>query len=188
MVGAVASSAAAAGGPPERPHGVVYISAVQHDWQGRDGRSHRSLNTQWVDITNSSRRAVNLDSWTLSDREGHTFTFHHARLAGRATVRVHTGVGRNTGTDLYQDRRTRVWDADADSATLRDARGHLVDAVSWDRGGEEAGRRDGAGRHHGDEHHHGGTHDRGGMHRHGGMNHLGGAHPRHDGHAGGHHR
>ncbi|WP_369394252.1 lamin tail domain-containing protein [Streptomyces sp. CG1] len=156
-VGAVAPSAMAAGRAPARPHAVVYISGVQHKWQGRDDRSNRSLNKQWVAITNSSRRAMNLDSWKLSDQDGHTYTFRHVRLAGRATVRVHTGVGRNTATDLYQDRRTRVWDVNADSATLRDAHGRIIDAVSWGRRTAKPVRRDGAGLQQGGVHHQGGA-------------------------------
>ncbi|MQY34505.1 hypothetical protein SRB17_24740 [Streptomyces sp. RB17] len=133
-VGAVALPAAAAGDQPWRTHPAgVYISGVQHAWQFRGDHSNRSLNKQWVDVTNDSRRARNLDHWTLSDRDGHTYTFHHVWLAGRATVRVHTGVGWDTRTDVYQDRRTRVWDVNADTATLRNDRGRLVDAVTWGR-------------------------------------------------------
>ncbi|OIJ99380.1 hypothetical protein BIV25_10215 [Streptomyces sp. MUSC 14] len=131
LVGAAALPAVADGHHLGRTHSVVYISGVRHDGQSRADHSNRTLNNQWVAVTNSSRRAVNLDRWTLSDRNGHTYTFHHVRLAGRATVRVHTGVGRNTKTDLYQDRRIRVWDNNSDAATLRDDRGRVLDAVSW---------------------------------------------------------
>ncbi len=86
----------------------MIISAVQYDSPDRDDRSNRSLNKEWIDLTNTTCRAVNLDGWTLSDEDGHTYTFHHVRLDGRATVRVHTGVGRDSRTDVYQDRRTHV--------------------------------------------------------------------------------
>ncbi|MEU9477962.1 lamin tail domain-containing protein [Streptomyces sp. NPDC048191] len=165
-VGAVALPAAASDHQPgHMRHGVVYISGVQHAWQDRGDRSNRSLNRQWVDVTNSSRRAMNLDSWTLSDRNGHTYTFHHTLLRGRATVRVHTGFGRDTRTDVYQDRRARVWDVNADTAILRDDRGRLVDSFSW----SQSHRNEGAGRHHagyphGAWHVHHGDHVRGRLH------------------------
>ncbi|MCF3134762.1 lamin tail domain-containing protein [Streptomyces olivochromogenes] len=76
-------------------------------------------------------RAVNLDRWTLSDEDGHTFTFHHFRLNGRSTVRVHTGVGRDSRTDVYRDRRNYVWNNDDETVTLRDERGRFVDDESW---------------------------------------------------------
>ncbi|MFJ8074511.1 lamin tail domain-containing protein [Streptomyces sp. NPDC096176] len=96
-------------------------------------RSNRSLNAEWVEITNNSRRSVNLDGWTLRDRDGNRYRFDDFRLAGRATVRVHTGQGRDTRTDLYQDRRDYVWDSHSDKATLRDHRGNTVDTESWNR-------------------------------------------------------
>lgn len=43
---------------------------------------------------------------------------------------MHTGVGRDSRTDVYQDLRRYVWD-NSDTATLRDAHGHKVDSKSW---------------------------------------------------------
>ncbi|MFJ9025979.1 lamin tail domain-containing protein [Streptomyces sp. NPDC102259] len=114
---------------PSRP--VVEISKVQYDSPGRDTRSNRSLNSEWVELTNTTRNAVNLDGWTLTDESGHTYAFDHYRLAGRATVRIHTGEGRDTRTDLYQDRRAYVWNNDRDTATLRNDHGRFVDDESW---------------------------------------------------------
>ncbi|MFB8000303.1 lamin tail domain-containing protein [Streptomyces sp. NPDC056002] len=111
----------------------VEISRVQYDSPGWDNRSNRSLNQEWVEITNNTRRSVNLDGWTLADEDGHTYTFDHYRLAGRATVRVHTGIGYNTRHDVYQDRRTYVWDNRVDTATLRNDRDRFVDDASWGR-------------------------------------------------------
>ncbi|MEV6619047.1 hypothetical protein AB0N31_35390 [Streptomyces sp. NPDC051051] len=49
----------------------------------------------------------------------------------RATVRIHTGLGRDTRTDFYQDRRHYVWNNDSDTATLRNDRDRLIDRESW---------------------------------------------------------
>ncbi|WP_438828069.1 lamin tail domain-containing protein, partial [Streptomyces tropicalis] len=130
-VGAMALPASAAGHPAQH-HRSVFISAVQYDSPGRDDGSNRSLNGEWVALTNDSRQAVNLDGWRLSDEDGRTYVFRHRRLAAGATVRVHSGVGRDTFSDVYQDRRTYVWDNE-DTATLRDAWGRLVDSESWGR-------------------------------------------------------
>ncbi|MER7841034.1 lamin tail domain-containing protein [Streptomyces sp. NPDC096040] len=132
LVGALALPAAASTPHPATPpRDAVVISAVQHDLQGRGVFSGRALNREWVDVTNTSRRDVNLSGWTLSDADGHSYTFRHYRLAGRATVRVHTGQGRDTMTDLYQDRRQSVWGHDSDTATLRNDHGRYVDSASW---------------------------------------------------------
>ncbi|MFG3019792.1 lamin tail domain-containing protein [Streptomyces sp. NPDC048254] len=132
LVGAVALPAAASVTHPANPtRDAVVISAVQHDLQGRAVFSGRALNREWVDVTNTARRDVNLSGWTLADADGHSYTFRHYRLAGHATVRVHTGQGRDTMTDLYQDRRQSVWDHGADTATLRNDHGRYVDSASW---------------------------------------------------------
>jgi hypothetical protein len=137
LVGSAAASASA--DQDRRPHRPqVEISGVQYDSPGHDDRSSRSLNKEWVDIHNTSRRTVNLDGWTLSeDKDGNTYTFRHYRLEGHATVRVHTGFGRNSHSDLFQGRRNYVWDNRSDTATLANDRGRLVDSQSW--GGHHGG-------------------------------------------------
>lgn len=133
VVSAVALPASASDGDRHRQQSRVEISRVQADSPGRDNGSNRSLNAEWVEITNNSRRAVNLDGWTLRNRDGNRYRFDGVRVAGRATVRIHTGVGRDTRTDLYQDRRHYVWGNRSDKATLRDDRGRTVDTETWGR-------------------------------------------------------
>lgn len=150
-------------GPRPQPAGqrsAVVLGAIQYDSPGRDNGSNRSLNAEWVTVTNTGRHSVNLRGWTLSDESNRTYRFD-LRLPGRSSVRVHTGVGRDTARDVYQDRRNYVWDS-RDTATLRDNRGRKIDSESW-------------GRHHG-----------GNNHGHGGSNgHQGGNHNGHNGHNGG---
>ncbi|MEV8596082.1 lamin tail domain-containing protein [Streptomyces sp. NPDC052012] len=116
-------------GRPDRTR--VEISDVQYNSPGRDDYSNRSLNREWVEITNTSRQRINLDGWTLQDEDGRTYTFDRFHLNGRSTVRIHTGVGRDARTDLYQDRRRYMWDNHSDTATLHNHRGRFVDEVSW---------------------------------------------------------
>ncbi|WP_342593414.1 hypothetical protein [Streptomyces inhibens] len=59
-------------------------------------------------------------------------------LAGHSRVRVHTGIGRDTRSDLDQDRRAYVWDNDGDTApcaTTTAAHRRFVDSESWGRHG-----------------------------------------------------
>ncbi|MGY0068937.1 lamin tail domain-containing protein [Streptomyces sp. QTS137] len=111
----------------------VVISAVQYNAPGPDTRSNRSLNGEWVNITNRSRQSVDLKGWTLRNSEGDRYTFRHLRLNGRSTVKVHTGLGRDTRRDVYQDRREHIWDNRSDRATLSNRRGAVVDTESWGR-------------------------------------------------------
>ncbi|TRV77997.1 lamin tail domain-containing protein [Streptomyces sp. 130] len=133
LVAAAALPAAADGHDRGRghhaPRPTVVLGKIQYDSPGRDNGSNRSLNAEWVTVTNTGRHAVNLRGWTLSDESHRTYRFD-LRLPGRSSVRVHTGVGRDSRHDVYQDRRTYVWD-NSDTATLRDAHGHKVDSKSW---------------------------------------------------------
>ncbi|MFD3554453.1 lamin tail domain-containing protein [Streptomyces goshikiensis] len=131
VVGAAALPAAAQDGHHQRPR--VEISRVQADSPGRDDHSNRSLNNEWVEITNTTRDGINLRGWTLRDDDGNRYRFDNVRIAARATIRIHTGNGRDTRTDLFQDRRDYVWGNRADTATLRDDRGRTVDTESWGR-------------------------------------------------------
>ncbi|MEV7192435.1 lamin tail domain-containing protein [Streptomyces sp. NPDC093510] len=133
VVSAVSLPATAADRGHHR-HPRVQISAVQADSPGRDDHSNRSLNAEWVEITNNTRHAVNLKGWTLRDDDGLRYRFHDVRLAGRSTVRVHTGVGRDTRGHLFQDRRDYMWDNHADRAILRNDHHRTVDTESWGRG------------------------------------------------------
>ncbi|MFE6085986.1 lamin tail domain-containing protein [Streptomyces virginiae] len=134
IVSAAALPASAADGDrhhQQRPR--VEISRVQADSPGRDDRSNRSLNNEWVEITNTTRDGINLRGWTLRDRDGNRYRFDNVRIAPRATIRIHTGNGHDTRTDLFQDRRNYVWDNGSDTATLRDDRGRTVDTETWGR-------------------------------------------------------
>ena len=137
-------------GRPQQQRSSVVLGSIQYDSPGRDDRSRWSLNAEWVEVTNTGRRAVDLDGWTLSDRDGHTYRFNHLYLGGRSTVRVHTGSGRDSNHDVYQDRHAYVWNNDSDTATLRNDHGRTIDTESWGHhgGGHQGGGHQGGGHHH----------------------------------------
>lgn len=133
VAGALVSAAALPAQAEDRRAPVrsaVVLGKIQYDSPGRDNGSNRSLNAEWVDVTNTSRQAVNLRGWTLSDSDGNRYTFD-LRLAGRSTVRVHTGTGRDTRSDVYQDSRYYIWSNTRDKATLRNDRDRVIDTESW---------------------------------------------------------
>ncbi|MFJ9344119.1 lamin tail domain-containing protein [Streptomyces sp. NPDC101733] len=113
---------------------AVVIGKVQYDAPGREDRSNRSLNGEWVEVKNTGRKAVELRGFTLTDQQGNRYRFEHLRLDGRSSVQVHTGRGKDSSRDVYQDSRHHIWDS-RDTATLRDARGHVIDTRSWGKRG-----------------------------------------------------
>ncbi|MCT9089819.1 lamin tail domain-containing protein [Streptomyces sp. ASQP_92] len=132
LAGATAHPAAALA-KASVPRSPIVLGVIQYDSPGKDDRSQRSLNAEWVTVTNTGRGAVNLKAWTLTDRSRHTYTFRDLRLAAHQSVRVHTGIGRDSARDVYQGRRDYVWNNAGDTATLRDNHSHVVAAKSWGR-------------------------------------------------------
>ncbi|GAA2909982.1 lamin tail domain-containing protein [Streptomyces thioluteus] len=126
----LASAAVPASAAAKNP---VVFGKIQYDSPGKDDRSAKSLNAEWVTITNTGKKAVELNRWTLSDTSRHVYTFGKVRLAAHASVRVHTGKGKDTAKDVYQNRRAYVWNNTKDKATLKDAGGRVVATASWGR-------------------------------------------------------
>ncbi|AWN25224.1 MULTISPECIES: lamin tail domain-containing protein [Streptomyces] len=119
---------------PQRWRSAVVLGTIQYDSPGRDDRSNRSLNAEWVTVRNTGRTPVNIKGWSLSDKSGHTYRFGNLRLAGHSQVRVHTGYGHDNRWDVYQDRRNYVWDNNRDTATLRNDHRRVVDQERWGHG------------------------------------------------------
>jgi len=109
----------------------VRFSGVQYDSPGDDTGSNRSLNGEWVKITNHASRAKVMTGWKLRDRTGYRYVFPTFRLGAGRSVRVHTGSGTNSSTDLYWRLGTYVWNNTGDKATLKNRSGVVVDTCSW---------------------------------------------------------
>jgi hypothetical protein len=84
------------------------------------------LDDEAVFIFNSGR-AVRLQGWTLTDAQENVYTFPNLFLGSGGGVRVHTGPGSNSATDLYWGLDAPVWGEPGDVAALRDESGLVVD-------------------------------------------------------------
>lgn len=110
----------------------VVISYVEYNPPGND------VEGEYVVIENDGLSDVNMGGWKLMDESNHVYTFPSGFvLRSGASVRVHTGSGVDTETDLYWGRKQAVWNNDGDTAYLYNAEGKLVDKCSWT--GKEGG-------------------------------------------------
>jgi len=82
--------------------------------------------TKEVVIVRNRGGVTSLEGWTLSDAEGHTFTFPALTLFTDAQVRLHSAAGLSTPTDLYWGRSAPAWKGGI-LITLRDAARNVVD-------------------------------------------------------------
>ncbi len=127
LVGAVAAPAMAA----------IKFTKIQYESPGPDTGSNESLNAEFLVIKNTGTRAKQLQGWKVKDLrdslEGGniTFTFPRFRLRPGKSVKLHTGQGAKTGTDLYWGRSAYVWGDDSDTAYLYNKGGREVDQCNY---------------------------------------------------------
>lgn len=93
---------------------------------------HATLNDEYVDITNTGSADQDVSGWTLENGDGDTYSFPSGfTLAAGSSVRVHTGSGSDSGTDLYWGASMFRWDNDSDTASIYDDTDSLVRNTSW---------------------------------------------------------
>lgn len=131
LAGAVALTGTFLLSTPAQAAGGVTIYHVWFDSPGSDNRSNASLNAEWVQIKNTSSASISLKGWILKDVSNHRYTFPNVKIGAHKTMKVHTGSGRDTAGDKYQNRRAYVWNNTSDTAALTKANGGKVDACSW---------------------------------------------------------
>lgn len=110
--------------PPPAPPAGLAITSVVADSVGDDLATNAG---EYAEITNSGNVAADLTGWTISDLAGAIYTFPTHQITAGGVVRVHTGPGTASATDLFWGRGSSVWNNDHDTAYLRDPTGSLVD-------------------------------------------------------------
>jgi len=75
-------------------------------------------------------RSVLMEGWTLSDAQDHVYTFPRLFLGTGGSVRIHTGSGSDSATDLHWGLDAPVWGEPGDAATLRDESGLIIDTLA----------------------------------------------------------
>ncbi|GGZ49403.1 hypothetical protein GCM10010387_49570 [Streptomyces inusitatus] len=117
--------------PAQAAKGSVHLYKIYYDSPGKDNRSNSSLNGEYVQIRNTTKSAVSLKGWVVSDKANHKYVFGSYTLGKGKTVTIRTGKGKNTTSTRYQGRRAYVWNNDKDTATLKKASGSKVDTCSY---------------------------------------------------------
>jgi P pilus assembly chaperone PapD len=111
---------------------VLQFTRIQYDSPGRDTGSNRSLNGEYVQLRNGTRRTVNLYRWYVRSARGDTYRFtSNFYLTPGRTVTIRTGRGDNTDTTRYWGRTLHVWNNTRDTAYLRSPSGALMHSCRW---------------------------------------------------------
>jgi hypothetical protein len=123
VASAAPAASAAPGAAASAARSAVIITRIFYNSPGSDRGGNSSLNAEWVQLHNTSRRAVTMTGWTLRDTSHHVFVFKTYRLKARGFVKIHTGSGRPTQANRYWDRSWYIWNNTGDKATLRNSAG-----------------------------------------------------------------
>ena len=86
----------------------------------------QNLNGEWVEIDNQGLEAQDLHGWTISTQHNRTYAFKNFTLQAGASVKLHTGSGNDTATDLYWNKKMPTWNNNGDMATLKDPSNYVV--------------------------------------------------------------
>ena len=120
---------------PELPQVVVDPSCSCFDCpvnvKSRGAQSAKG--DECICFTSRDMRAADMTGWSVMDAVKHRYVFPEFKLAPGASVKVHTGRGANSATDLYWGRRGVVWNNKGDTVYLHDSAGNLIDEYSYGR-------------------------------------------------------
>ena len=126
--------------PPPEAVTLIKICNVNYDALGND---HENPNGEWVEICNMGNQDVDMSGWILYDEaykkgtaRDHVFRFPSGFvLKAGHSVKVYTGIGIQTSTELYFGRPAgdyaAIWNNDGDCAYLQDDKGNVVHEYCW---------------------------------------------------------
>lgn len=86
---------------------------------------------EYVVLLNPSDR-IDMNGWTISDEQGITYMFGNFILNDMSAVRVHSGRGQDTQTDLFWGITSPFWgNRKSGKVVLRDISGAPVDVLAY---------------------------------------------------------
>jgi micrococcal nuclease len=103
-----------------------------------EGNDQYNLNGEYLRICNISSRVLNLKGFSLSDEQGHNYTFTKGLLKPGYTVLLFTGAGQDAvkGVDqlrFFWGSRYPIWNNKGEQASLSDPKGKLIDTFEYRR-------------------------------------------------------
>jgi endonuclease YncB( thermonuclease family) len=91
------------------------------------GNDNQNKNEEYVCLINSAPKSIALQGWVIHDEYGWSYEFPIFNLESNARVRVLTGCGVDTSSELYWCKdETAIWNNDGDCVTVLDGDGNEV--------------------------------------------------------------
>lgn len=110
---------------------VMRIDAIEANAPGQD---NLNPNGEWIDIVNDGSTTAGLTGWSIRDESTrHRFSFPDGfSLPASDMVRVFSGCGDDTSTELYWCDGDAVWNNRGDTGFLVDEDGKFADSFPYD--------------------------------------------------------
>ena len=124
----------ASAGPEGGSDSDIVLNTIRYTGEGSD---HDNPNNEWVEFENTGDGAVNVGGWRLEDDANHDYRFPDVRLRPGDTIRVYTGSGSNTDSELYWGSSRAIWNDGGDTVYLWNDDGELI--VEFEYSGDEGG-------------------------------------------------
>lgn len=97
--------------------------------------SSAAMNEEWVEVVNTCSSSQNLQGYLVKDASAsNSYTFKSVNLFPKKSVKLHSGCGTDTDTDVYwkcPERSVPVWNNLGDFAYLFDKTGILVSEIHY---------------------------------------------------------
>jgi micrococcal nuclease len=110
----------------------IKVASIRSDPPGNNAER---LNDEWVDIINVCKETIDITGWLLRDASSsNRYTFTPTLLAPSATVRVHSGCGKDSGASRYWScpaKKAGIWNNDHDILLLFDRHGAMMEWYSY---------------------------------------------------------
>jgi micrococcal nuclease len=114
----------ATGTPDPGGDSALAVADIQADAPGND---HENLGGEYVGFRNEGSEPIDLTGWTVEDDAAHSYQFPIGfALEPGGTVRLYTGSGSDTATELYWGSGGAVWNNGGDTILVYDEAGDLV--------------------------------------------------------------
>ncbi|MFB4265080.1 lamin tail domain-containing protein [Nonomuraea sp. GTA35] len=118
--------------PAQAAAPALRIVTISYDSPGADRRSNSSLNAEYITLLNTTRKAIDLEGWSVRDKTGYTYEFGAGVVLGaRKRITLRTGQGNDGTSSVFWNRKQYVWNNDQDTAYVRNPGARLVDSCSY---------------------------------------------------------
>lgn len=122
---------------------AVKFSTWVVDLPGTDTVTAANLNREYITVTNTTTKAINIGGYRVSDNGAkHVYVIPKGfTLGAKKSVVIRSGQGKNSATTLYWgqavkglkpvSRNSFVWNNSGDTATLRNGSGKAVHVCTY---------------------------------------------------------